>query len=164
MKFRCSLFCTVLFLLPFCTLQAQQNVKLSRLGANLGLVDFAGYWGTSILLEGSADFGRLTKDIELDARLGLWKRKNLRDIILGSGIRYHFEPGTLPFQPFAGGGISLHFFNEKGSSDTEIGIDLRGGALIKYDEQINFMGELTFTLGDRAEQLSIKAGINFKLH
>ena len=154
---------------------AQPELGLVALGGQLGFANPDGPVGTAVSLNAIAEFGTLAENLSLESRLGYWSKSeagfSLRDFILGSSVVYRFEQPRSQLTPFAGGGLSLHFLRTKqpagifdGTSftDTEIGIDLRGGARYRFTEQIDFLGEILYTLGD-AEQFQIKVGALFKM-
>jgi hypothetical protein len=146
------------------------------IGGHLGLVNPEGPIGETVTLGASADLGKVAENLNLDVRLDYWSKSeeklSRRDFIIGGAVIYQFDQEVAQLRPYAGGGLSLHFLKTKtdignvlgGSSfsDTDLGIDLRGGAKYKFNEQIDFAGEILFTLGD-AEQFQIKVGALFKL-
>lgn len=157
--------------------QAQPQLGLERLGGQIGFVNPEGPFGTAIGLDLMANFGQVAENLELEGKAGYWSKgeglASLRDFFVSSSVIYKFHVVMEQFTPFAGGGLSLHFMRSKspqvgppGTSfishpDTQIGIDLRGGALYLLNEQIDFLGEIQWTLGD-AEQFHIKFGVLFK--
>lgn len=167
----------VFVFLCFCTgVHAQTELGLMAIGGHLGLVNPDGPIGETVTLGASADLGKVAENLNLDVRLDYWSKSegvfSLRDFVLGGGVVYTFDKEVAQLRPYAGAGLSLHFLKSKTDlgnflgensiSNTELGIDLRGGAKYKLNEQIDFAGEILYTLGD-AEQFQIKVGALFKL-
>lgn len=178
MKHKFGMLVLNMLLISFATTgRAQPEIGLMSVGGALGLANPEGSFGTAVTLEALADLGKIAENVNLNARLGFWSKSeggaSLRDFILGGNVIYFFGESISQLKPFAGGGLSLHFFrtevdsntplfNGGSRTDTELGIDLRGGTLYELNENTDLIAELLFTLGD-AEQLQVKVGVLFKL-
>ena len=133
----------VLALLLFCTAPVQDawaksNLGLNRLGVDVGMVDPEAVGGT-LGLGASADWGTLSKRVHLSSHLGYWSKSedygfgseaSIRDVSFTTRVTYHFRVSSPKFQPYAGGGLGLHFYN------MEVAIpDFGGGSITASDSR-----------------------------
>ena len=172
-------FLSICFIGAFSSATAQE-IGLQAIGGGLGMSDYQGGVGSAVMFEGAAALGTVAENLNLDARVVFWSKSegsvSFRDFIIGAAVSYALGSGDSKIQPYAGGGLSLHFFKadvdvdlggifgtqSSSATSTDIGIDLRGGAKYGLNEKTDLVGEIMYTLGD-AEQLAIKVGALFKL-
>ena len=175
-------------MMPLQNAWAKTDLGFNRVGVDAGLVDPEGP-GSTVGFGAYADLGTLAPDVRLSSQLGYWSdtanefgtKATLRDITMGARAVYLFHMTSPKFQPFAGGGLSLHFFHEKvtipaqdlgggviipamsaSDSVTKLGLDLGGGASTPLSPKANLYGEFWYTAAD-IDQISMKAGVSFQL-
>lgn len=178
----------VLALLLFCTAPVQDawaksNLGLNRLGVDVGMVDPEAVGGT-LGLGASADWGTLSERVHLSSHLGYWSKSedygfgseaSIRDVSFTTRVTYHFRVSSPKFQPYAGGGLGLHFYNMEvtipdfgggsitaSDSETKLGFDIGGGAQMPLSPKTNLYGEMWYTAAD-IDQLAFKVGVSFQL-
>lgn len=167
---------------------ATSNIGLQRFGINGGLVDVQD-GGSTLGLGLSADMGTIAKDVRFSLHADYWNdteesfgaEAGIRDISFGARARYMFHMDSPKFQPYAGGGLGLHFFRasvtvpdidlgggviipgeEFSDTTTKLGMDLNGGFNVPMSAKTDFTTDLTYTLSD-IDQFSLKAGVSFKV-
>jgi len=164
---------------------SQSNLGFFGVGAKLGLVDPENI--DSVIGFGVfGDFGEITENLRLEGNLDYWSKSSgnanfdasVRDFALTGTAKYMFSTSNEVLQPFAVGGLGLHFvktkseykgtnpFLEPSSSSetkTKIGIDLGGGACYSINEKIDLLGELRYRLVSDVNQLTIQVGAQYKL-
>lgn len=106
---------------------------------------------------------------------------SIRDLSVGARVKYLFSVSSPKFQPYAGGGLGLHFFHTKvqipdmdlgggvivpgftsSESTTKLGLDMGGGVSTPLNPKTSLYGEMWYTLAD-IDQLSMKVGVSFLL-
>lgn len=167
---------------------AASNIGLQRIGVDAGLVDVQD-GGSTLGLGLSADMGTFSKDVRFSLHASYWNdteesfgaEAGIRDISFGARARYMFHMDSPKFQPYAGGGLGLHFYRasvsipdmdlgggviipgeEMSDTTTKLGMDLNGGFLVPMSAKTDFTTDLTYTLSD-IDQFSLKAGVSFKV-
>ena len=175
-------------MMPLQNASAKTNLGFNRVGVDAGLVDPEGP-GSTLGLGAYADLGTLAPDVRLSSQLGYWSsteeefgnKATLSDITIGARTVYMFHMTSPKFQPYAGGGLSLHVFHEKvtipaedlgggviipamsaSDSVTKLGLDLGGGASTPISQKTNLYGEFWYTAAD-IDQISMKVGVSFQL-
>ena len=169
---------------------AQTDLALKGVGFRLGLVDpedVDATWQLGAL----AELGLITPKIGLETYFDFWSRSedvfgggeiSLRDFVFGARCKYLFSVSNPKLQPFAGGGLGFHIFRagmdtppvDYGGgvvvpgvsvSDTEIkvGLDIGGGFALDVKPNIAVLTEAWYSMVSEVSQLSIKAGVLFKL-
>jgi hypothetical protein len=164
---------------------AQSDLGLKRVGAQLGLVDPENASST-LGLGVFVDHGTLAPRIKLASHLDYWGKSEdipfggtarVRDIALSCRARYMFPVSSPRVQPYAGGGLGLHFLNGKieipdqvimgtlvpgstsSSSDTKLGLDIGGGIEAPINPKTNFLAELWFGIVSDVNTVSLKVGL-----
>jgi outer membrane immunogenic protein len=164
-----------------------QGIGLYDIGGGLGFVSVSPS-GTSESFTGfgfnaRANLGELTTNLYLVPELNFWSTSKdigggtwkFSDFAINGNVQYRFDmDGSI--QPYVGGGLGLNFvkstveiddfFGFGGSvsaTDTEIGINLIGGALFNLEGNITPFGELRYVLVSNMNHLMIQAGIMYAL-
>ena len=167
---------------------AKSNIGLTRLGVDAGVVDVDG-GGSTLGLGVTMDMGTFSKDVRFSFHGNYWNdtessfdmETGVRDISFGARARYMFHMDSPKFQPYAGGGLGLHFYRasvtipaidlgggviipgeEYSDTTTKLGMDLSGGFLVPMSAKTDFTTDVTYTLSD-IDQFSLKAGFSFKV-
>jgi hypothetical protein len=101
----------------------QGNIGFKRIGPRIGIVDPGAGLDATAEFGLSFEFGEIVRQLHWDGSVSFWSsgrnypyydnlnryyRYNwtLRDIVLRSGVNYHFTEGE--WVPYAGGGLGLH--------------------------------------------------------
>jgi len=171
--------------LSFCILGsqnalAQSHLGLTAAGVHLGLVSPENM-DTTVGLGAFADLGTMAPQVHLVSSLDFWSKSqsvpfggdaSVRDIALTVRGEFMFPVTSPKVKPFAGGGLGLHYLTGKvsapgfptiESSSTKLGLDLGGGMATPLGPKTDFLAELWYGVVDTANQLSIRAGLSFKL-
>lgn len=157
---------------------AQSDLGLKGAGVHLGIVnpeDMDATFGFGAF----ADLGTLAPNLRLSSHLDYWSESedagpgevSVRDLALGMRGRYMFPVANPRLQPYAGAGVGLHFLRSEvdvpgfsaDDSDTKLGIDLGGGLMAPMTPNTDFLAELWYGIVDDFSQLSLRAGLSFKL-
>lgn len=105
-------FLSICFIGAFSSATAQE-IGLQAIGGGLGMSDYQGGVGSAVMFEGAAALGTVAENLNLDARVGFWSKSegsvSFRDFIIGAAVSYALGSGDSKIQPYAGGGLSLHF-------------------------------------------------------
>ncbi len=148
------------------SVHAEPALGLKKVGGGLGFVDPEGA-GATIGLGPKAVLGMLVDDLQWSVELGYWSKGNdgvsVSDLSLMSSVDYHF-PLSPKISPFAGGGLSVHFFNSKvdagfggkaSESQTELGFHLEAGSLYAVSDKWEAFGllRLLFSEVDQTQLL-----------
>jgi len=134
---------------------AQSDIGFKGIGGRIGYVDPEADYDGTITFGVVADLGTWTPQLHWDASLCYWSSSydfdwtghnydiTLSDFALRSGVKYHFIEG--PWEPYAGGGLGLHFFSwdadwpqgygGASDSDTEFGFYIVGGVEHRFNDQ-----------------------------
>lgn len=164
---------------------AQSDLGFKRIGAQVGLVDPENSSST-LGLGVFVDHGTLAPRFQLRSHLDYWGKSedvpfggtaSVRDIAIGCRARYMFPVTSPRVQPYAGGGLGLHFLHGKveipdqvimgvpvpgstsSSSDTKLGLDLGGGIESPINPSTNFLAELWFGIVSDVNTVSLKVGL-----
>jgi hypothetical protein len=168
---------------------AKSNIGLTRLGVDAGIVDIDG-GGSTLGVGLTADMGTFSKDVRFSFHGNYWNKgqdffdgssSSVRDISFGARARYMFHTTSPKFQPYAGGGLGMHFYRasvsfpeidlggglfipaeEISDTTTKLGMDLSGGFIVPMSAKTDFTTDVTYTLSD-IDQFALKAGVSFKL-
>jgi opacity protein-like surface antigen len=160
------------------------SLGLKQVGVALGYVSPENVDG-AFSFGGFADWGQIAPNWGLESRIDYWSHSessfgadaSIHDIVVGARTKYYFPVANPKLQPFAGGGLGLHFLEAKvetpaqpgipamslSSSDTKLGIDLGGGVAMPINMKANFLGEAWYTVVSDVSQLQLRAGVSFKL-
>lgn len=138
---------------------AHAGATLGGVGPRVGLsID-----PDQLVLGGQMIIGELAPDLTFDPSLEFGFGDNVTVIAMNADLHYHFTLEGTAWRPYAGGGIGLNFIDvDGGGSDTEVGLNLIGGAGVPTQSGNRFFGELRLGLGDIPE-IKLLAGWNFKI-
>ncbi len=120
-----------------------------------------------IVFGGQLIIGELAPSLTFDPSLEFGFGDHATLIATNFDLHYHFVLQNSPWRPYAGAGISLNFieFDEGFAvdrSDTEVGLNLVGGAGVPTSSGNRFFTELKLGLGD-VPDLKLLVGWNFKI-
>lgn len=124
---------------------AESDIGFKAIGPRLGFVDPGSNLDGTIEFGAAMEFGEFVRQLHWNGSVSFWSTSReyhyfndnydwtLRDIILRSGVDYHFLEGD--WEPYAGGGLGLHFYswdysnapNYSNSNDNKIGLYIDGG-------------------------------------
>lgn len=141
---------------------AESDIGFKAIGPRIGFVDPGSNLDETIEFGVAMEFGEFVKQLHWDGSISFWStgreyRINdnrydwtLRDIIVRTGVDYHFIEGD--WEPYAGGGIGLHFYswdysnspNYSNADDTKAGLYIDGG--IEHQLGENWTGQLELQL------------------
>ena len=163
---------------------AQSNLGIKGLGVSVAFVSPENLDGT-VGLGVYADCGTIAPHIGLETRLDYWSESrsdfgvdtHIHDVALGVRGKYNFEVANPRIQPFAGAGLGLHIIGARvdvpaqpgfpamstSDSQTKLGLDLGGGIATPVGPRTTFLGELWYGIVTDVSQLSIRAGLSYKL-
>jgi hypothetical protein len=159
---------------------AQANLGLKTAGFQVGVVSPENSDAT-LGFGGFADWGTLTPNIHLVSHLDYWSKSesspfgeevSVRDVALSMRGKYMFAVSSPKFQPFAGLGLGMHFLNARvevpgfptaEDSSTKLGMDFGGGFTSPLSPKTDLQAEMWYGIVDNFSQLSVKAGMAFKL-
>lgn len=155
-----------------------QDLGLKGIAPKVGLVLPEDPWNVGLFLGASADMGEITDNITLNPFVAYWNSGydisgyslNLSNIQIGADAHYMF-PDIEGL--YAGGGLSLNilsfetpnFFGMDGTtstSDTEIGIGLKGGYMMEVGDMLGF-AEAKYNIVSNFNTLDLAVGIYFDL-
>jgi hypothetical protein len=146
-----------------CTVaSAKSDIGFKGIGPRIGYVDPEGNLDGSVEFGVAFEFGEFVRQLHWDGSVSFWStgrdyqyyngnnyRKynwSLRDLVLRSGVNYHFVEGE--WVPYAGGGLGLHFYSwdysgapyYNNASDTKLGLYVDGG--IEHQFSVNWTGQM----------------------
>jgi opacity protein-like surface antigen len=159
---------------------AGANLGLRGAGGRLSFVNPSDVDGT-IGFDLIADFGTLRPQLALEATLDFWSSEedrglfaiDVRDIALGSRLKYTFNVTNRRVRPYVAGGLALHFIRTevpamliagvpipgRDDSETKLGLDLAGGVGYKTNPNLFVVGELRFRLVSDIPQAVLTGGV-----
>ena len=135
-----SLTALVAVLLGASAVQAELGLK--AIEARVGFTDLEGAAGSTFIVSGGVDMGKLTPDIGLEFGVDFWTKSwgegffdaSTTNIGFLANVRYNFRmEGTI--HPFAFAGASLHYFSSSASCD---GCGWLGENVDNSDSEIDF--------------------------
>jgi hypothetical protein len=157
------------------------DIGFKGIGGHVGFVD-PEWYGSTVTLGAVADLGTFVPQLHWDASLSWWSSSydywpgysaTLSDIVLRSGVKYHFIQGE--WEPYAGGGLGLHFYSTSvetphggtyyayhGSDDTDFGFYLVGGVAHPFTNQLTGTGEVQLDFED-VDLFTIQFGLIYQL-
>jgi hypothetical protein len=152
-----------ILLLACCTeASAKSDIGFKGIGPRIGYVDPEGGLDGTVEFGVAFEFGEFVRQLHWDGSVSFWSSGRdwqyydgnlhhkydwkVRDLVVRSGVNYHFLEGE--WVPYAGGGLGLHFYswdysgapNWANNSDTKFGIYIDGG--IEHDFSKNVAGQL----------------------
>ena len=182
----------VLGTMAFCTLlaadaSAEASVSLRGIGLKAGVVnpeDLDATLGLGLVF----DLGTLHPNVAFESYAGYWSQTEdaygaefgVKDFSFGAKAKYMFKTSNPTVQPYAGGGLGLHFLNahadvdpvyfggtlvfpgsSESDTETRIGLDLGGGLRIDRGSQFSFFGEGWFSIISDISQFSLMVGAEY---
>jgi opacity protein-like surface antigen len=180
---------TLLLTLACCVLaapvaHAEAKLGLESLGATVGMVSPENL-GSTFGLGAFANLGTIVPDLGLETRVDFWSKSessfgfetSVSDITLGARVKYFFTLEGTPIQPYAGGGLGIHFLHSEvtvppffgappmtaSGSDTRIGLDLGGGFTAPVSPRSDLVGEAWYGVVSDFSQLALRVGLSYKL-
>ncbi len=178
--------------LPLQSARAASDVGLKSIGVDLGYVSPENIDGT-LGFGAFADLGALSPKVHLSTHLGYWSKSEsdpilqseakISDVSLMTRARYYFPVSSPKFQPYAGGGLGLHFLKatfstpdfdlgggfiipgmEVSDSTTKLGVDLGGGFVTPVGQSTDLYGDMWYGMVEDFSQLSMKVGLAWHLN
>jgi outer membrane protein W len=136
-----------------------------------------------------ADLGTLAPRLHLSPQATYWSKSeggfgvdaSVSDISLTARGKYMFPVKSRSFQPYAGGGLGIHFVTAKVSiadqiiggffipgmseSDTQskVGLDMGGGFLTPLGAKTDLTGDFWYTFVSDVGNLQMSLGLSYKL-
>lgn len=146
-----------------CTIaSAESSLGFRGIGVRIGYVAPEGDLDGNVEFGVAFEFGEFVRHLYWDGSVSFWSTGrdyqyytgsqydkynwSLRDLVLRSGVDYHFFEG--PWAPYVGGGLGLHFYSwdysgaphYNNTSDSKFGLYVDGGIERKFSE--NWSGQL----------------------
>jgi len=120
-----------------------------------------------LVFGGQLIIGEIAPDLTFDPNLEFGFGDHATVIAANFDAHYHFVISGSSWRPYAGAGLGINFIEiDRGfgndASDTEVGLNLIGGAGVPTSSGNRFFGELKLGLGDIPD-LKIMVGWNFKI-
>lgn len=139
-----------------------QGINLKGIGGRLSVVDPEGTGGT-IGFGGHLHLGEVIPFLVLYPSLEYWSKSSISSFTINGDVRYYFPtPGNIDF--FAGGGLAISFISidlgNRDENDTDIGLNLLGGADFPVSENLVATAKLKYLVSDR-NVLKITGGITY---
>jgi hypothetical protein len=183
----------LLGILALCTVQASANsdIGLKGIGVKVGFLVPEDPWDNTFTIGAVADLGTFIPQLHWDASLQYWNAGynvgvygakydwSQSDIALKSTVRYFF-PVKSNIEPYAGGGIGIHFYSWKwdypgysyggdlypgasfSDSDTKFGLHFVGGAQFSLAPNWKLQAEAEYAIAD-IDQFMLGANIIYIL-
>jgi hypothetical protein len=175
----------VWIVLLFCTVVSQNawaksDLGMKAIGGDFGFVDPDNVDGT-VGFGLFANMGTLAPDWRLAPHIGYWSKSeefggdkvSISDISFATRADYMFHVSSRKFQPYASGGLGLHFVKAKvemtspameaSETETKVGVDFGGGFLTPISDNTDFCFDLMYTAVSDVAHISMKAGVSFDL-
>jgi hypothetical protein len=137
---------------------AKSDIGFKGIGPRIGYVDPEGALDGTVEFGVAMEFGEFVKQLHWDGSVSFWSTGQtykypywmndhyyyrdynwkLRDLVLRSGVNYHFIEGE--WVPYVGGGLGLHFFSwdyagyNSNANDTKLGAYIDGGVEHAFSE------------------------------
>jgi opacity protein-like surface antigen len=177
----------VVALLMATSLMAKTELGLKGVGARVGYVMPEDPIDATIGFGGHADLGTLMPNLTLHGYLDYWSKSYAQSTYYDASfsvfaitaiVKYHFDmSGNI--KPYAGGGLGLNIGKAKvdytgpdygglydgassSSSDSELGLNLVGGAAMELSPTMDGFLEARYNTGG-VDYFGIYAGITYKL-
>lgn len=124
---------------------AESDIGFKAIGPRLGYVDPGNDLDGAVEFGAAMEFGEFVRQLHWNGSVSFWSTGReyryfndrydwtSRDIILRTGVDYHFIEGD--WEPYAGGGLGLHFYsrdygnapNYGDSDENKLGLYIDGG-------------------------------------
>jgi hypothetical protein len=145
-------------------LSARAAAVLGGVGPRVGLSSDP----DQLVIGGQAIIGEIAPDLTFDPNLEFGFGDHATVIAANFDLHYHFVVQGSAWRPYAGAGLGLNFIEVdhgfgNDSSDSEVGLNLIGGAGVPTQSGNRFFGELKLGLGDNIPELKVLVGWNFKI-
>lgn len=122
-----------------------------------------------IVIGGQLDLGELAPDLTFTPNLELGFGDDITTIQLNGDLHYHFLVSGSAWRPYVGGGLGVAFYSidlppgfQGDDSQTEVGLNILGGAIVPTQGGSRFFTELKLGIADLPD-LKILVGWNFGL-
>jgi hypothetical protein len=168
-----------------CTVaSAKSDIGFKGIGPRIGYVDPEGALDGTVEFGVAFEFGEFARHLNWDGSVSFWSTGRdyqyytgnqwhkygwtLRDIVLRSGVNYHFLEGE--WVPYAGGGLGLHFYSwdyagapyYSNTNDTQFGFYIDGGIEHEFSENWKGQLQLQFDFAD-ADQTALLFNLIYRL-
>jgi len=118
---------------------------------------------------GQVEMGELAPDLTLTPSIELGFGDDVTTIQVNGDVHYHFTVSGSAWRPYVGGGLGIAFFSFDlppgfvgDDSETEIGLNVVGGAIVPTQGGSRFFAELKLGIGDIPDVKAL-VGWNFGL-
>ena len=163
---------------------AQTDIGLKGVGVAAGIVspeDLDATFGVGAF----ADLGVIVPRLHIEPRVDFWSDSqdtfgagfSVRDITVGTRVKYYFPVANPKLKPFAGGGLGLHLFHYElemmdpftggtltsEDSSTKVGLDLGGGLATPISLNTNFLAEMWYGVVEDFSHLTLRVGVTHAL-
>jgi len=175
----------VVFLLLVSSVFGQDGIGFKGVGAMVGYIDPEGGDNATIAFGGVVDLGFITPNIGLEADILYWSKSygptnaewKVSSIGVSAIAKYYFAQQDQQLRPFAGGGLGFNrasasweykdpftgHTEKESDSDTDLAIEIVGGAKYALSPQIDGFGELRYIIAGDWDYWGIFAGIVYNL-
>lgn len=148
---------SVMFVFSFNNVLAQ-GLGLQGLGGRLSFIDPENRGGT-IGFGGHADLGEIIKNLVLYPSFEYWSKDRASSFSINGDLRYYFPTsGNIEF--FAGGGLAISFVDTGPSNETDLGLDILGGADFPVSDNLVATAKIKFLLSGE-DVLKLTGGITY---
>ena len=121
----------MLVLLGFTLSDSSAQIGFNGVGGHVGFVDGEGSL-SGILFGGHVNLGEIIPGLAIAPSFDYWSDSGANILNINGDVRYYFPTdGNIDF--FAGGGLAIVRISN-GTSDTELGLNLGGGASIPLSD------------------------------
>ncbi len=159
----------MLVLLAFTFSDSAAQIGFEGVGGHVGFVNGEGSL-SGILFGGHVNLGDIVPGLAITPGFDYWSDSSVDILNINGDLRYYFPTGgNIDF--FATGGLAVvrvsvpevttQFGTFGGGSDTELGLNLGGGASIPLSD--NLVGTAMLVYGTKGEQIKIIGGVTFML-
>jgi len=167
------------------------QIGLKAIGGGVGFTSVSFNSGTSteslggFSIGAAANLGELVPGLSLFSEVGYWTASktisgtdwSVSDFVINANVVYRFAAGG-SVTPYAGGGLGLNFFSSTvevpavppffpggtfSGSETQIGINLLGGASFALNDQMSIGGQFRYVISSDANHLMILATFMYSL-
>ena len=164
---------------------ASSNIGFKGIGPRIGYVDPEGDLDGTVEFGVAFEFGEFVRQLHWDGSVSFWFAGNdnsfndshhnyyrynwKRDLILRSGVNYHFLEGE--WVPYAGGGLGLHFYSWDyagapdwaNNDDTKFGLYIDGGIEHEFSENWTGQLQLQFDFADPVDQTALLFNLIYRI-
>ena len=137
---------------------APTDAQLNAAGVRLGFSSNP----DQFVMGGQLEFGPFSKSFTFVPSLELGLGDDITTIQLNGDGYYHFDIQGESWNPYAGMGLGLAFYDWDGGSETEFGANLIGGVRFKLQSASTIFTELRIGIADIPD-FKVIAGWNFPM-